>query len=102
MLEIVQHLVGALVKDKEKSSVELHENLILITVTKEDMGSVIGRGGRVAKAIRTIARGIMPSGGVRYTIDILSTEERAELETNGGLASYKPGKKDINLSDDAD
>ena len=93
MLEIVRYLVNALVKDKENASVELHENLILITVSKEDMGSVIGRNGRVAKAIRTIARGILPSGGVRYTIDILNQEEREELEKNGGLASYKGGSK---------
>ncbi|MCL2847978.1 MAG: KH domain-containing protein [Firmicutes bacterium] len=100
MLEIVRYLVNALVKDKENSSVELHENLILITVSKDDMGSVIGRNGRVAKAIRTIARGILPSGGVRYTIDILNQEEREELEKNGGLSSYKGGSK--SFQEDAD
>jgi len=93
MLEIVQYLVNALVKEKDKASVELHENFIIITVAPEDMGSIIGRNGRVAKAIRTIARGLLPSGGVRYTIDILNQEERAEIEANGGLANYKGGKK---------
>jgi len=101
MIEIVKYLVNALVKDKENASVEVNENLILITVAKEDMGSVIGRNGRVAKAIRTIARGILPSGGVRYTIDILNQEERAELEKNGGLSSYKGGSKNFNGSEES-
>jgi len=40
------------------------------------MGKVIGRQGKIAKAIRTVARAVGQKPGERYTIDILEPDEK--------------------------
>jgi predicted RNA-binding protein YlqC (UPF0109 family) len=42
-----------------------------LTVAEEDMGRVIGRGGRVANSMRTLLRVAAARKGVRATLDIL-------------------------------
>jgi len=44
---------------------------IELTVAEEDMGRVIGRGGRVANAMRALLRVAAARKGVRATLDIL-------------------------------
>ncbi|OLE35182.1 MAG: RNA-binding protein [Actinobacteria bacterium 13_1_20CM_3_68_9] len=60
MRELVEFLARALVEDPDSVQVEeLEENgdLVLeITVGGDDLGRVIGKGGRVANAIRTVAK----------------------------------------------
>ena len=60
MTELLEFLVRALVEDPEAVVVEeLEEDGDLvyeITVAEGDLGRVIGKGGRVANAIRTIAK----------------------------------------------
>ena len=60
MRELVEFLARALVEDPGSVQVEeLEENgdLVLeITVGGDDLGRVIGKGGRVANAIRTVAK----------------------------------------------
>jgi len=46
--------------------------VIELVVDPEDLGKVIGRSGRVAQALRTIARATAEG---RVSIDILDTEE---------------------------
>ena len=60
MTELLEFLVKALVEDPEAVVVEeLEEDgdlIYEITVAEEDLGRVIGKGGRIANAIRTIAK----------------------------------------------
>lgn len=56
--------------DDEKADDEAHVTLEL-SVAKDDMGKVIGKQGRIAKAIRTVVRAATVKSGVKYRIDIL-------------------------------
>ena len=44
---------------------------IELSVAKDDMGKVIGKQGRIAKAIRTVVRAATVRSDVKYRIDIL-------------------------------
>jgi predicted RNA-binding protein YlqC (UPF0109 family) len=60
MRELVEFLARALVEDPDSVQVEeVEENgdLVLeVTVGGEDLGRLIGKGGRVANAIRTVTK----------------------------------------------
>ncbi len=75
MTELLEFLVKALVEDPEAVRVEeLEEDGDLvyeITVADEDLGRVIGKGGRVANAIRTIAKAAAVRLDRRVIVDIL-------------------------------
>ena len=69
-----------LVADAERVGVELFmdeqaQPVIELVVGPDDLGKVIGRGGRVAHALRTIVRATAEG---RVSIDILDSEEAAE------------------------
>ena len=53
-------MVRSLVDDREAvevDEIEEDDDLVYeVTVAEDDLGRVIGRGGRVAKALRTVAR----------------------------------------------
>ena len=51
--------------------VEMDGDVVQITVAKDDMGKMIGRQGRTAKAIRTIVKAMGEREGRKYTVDIL-------------------------------
>jgi len=73
--ELVEFLVRALVEDPEAVEVEeVEENgdLVLeVRVADEDLGRVIGRGGRIANALRTIARAAATKADTRVFVEIL-------------------------------
>jgi predicted RNA-binding protein YlqC (UPF0109 family) len=73
--ELLEFLVRALVEDPEAVAVEeLEEDGDLvyeITVADDDLGRVIGKGGRVANAIRTIAKAAAVRLDRRVIVDIL-------------------------------
>jgi predicted RNA-binding protein YlqC (UPF0109 family) len=75
MTELLEFLVKALVEDPEAVQVEeLEEDGDLvyeITVADDDLGRVIGKGGRVANAIRTIAKAAAVRLDRRVIVDIL-------------------------------
>lgn len=75
MRELVEFLVRALVEKPDEVAVEEFEedgDLILeVSVAEEDLGRVIGRGGRIANAIRTVARAAGSRGDRRVVVDIL-------------------------------
>ena len=57
MVELISFMVKSLVDDKDAAKVTLtDEETITIQVAKEDLGKVIGKDGRIIKAIRTIVR----------------------------------------------
>jgi predicted RNA-binding protein YlqC (UPF0109 family) len=75
MTELLEFLVKALVEDPGAVVVEeLEEDGDLvyeISVADEDLGRVIGKGGRVANAIRTIAKAAAVRIDRRVIVDIL-------------------------------
>lgn len=75
MTELLEFLVKALVEDPEAVAVEeLEEDGDLvyeISVADGDLGRVIGKGGRVANAIRTIAKAAAVRIDRRVIVDIL-------------------------------
>jgi predicted RNA-binding protein YlqC (UPF0109 family) len=75
MTELIEFLVKALVEEPEAVVVEeLEEDGDLIyevTVADGDLGRVIGKGGRVANAIRTIAKAAAVRIDRRVIVDIL-------------------------------
>lgn len=75
MQAFVEFLVRSLVDDPDAVEVEEFEedgDLVLeITVSEEDLGRVIGRGGRIANAIRTVTRAVGTRDDRRVIVDIL-------------------------------
>jgi hypothetical protein len=75
MTELLEFLVKALVEDPGAVEVEeLEEDGDLvyeISVAEGDLGRVIGKGGRVANAIRTIAKAAAVRLDRRVIVDIL-------------------------------
>jgi predicted RNA-binding protein YlqC (UPF0109 family) len=73
--ELVEFLVRALVEQPDRVEVEEFEengDLVLeVTVAEDDLGRVIGRGGRIANAIRTVARAAGSRDDRRVIVDIL-------------------------------
>lgn len=72
---MVEFIAKALVDHPEQVSVELFEDDRAITlelhVAPEDMGKVIGKQGRIAKAIRTVVNAAAISQKKRVLVDIV-------------------------------
>ena len=76
MTELVKFLVTSLVDNADEVKVtEGEDNAVDIQVAKSDMGKVIGKDGKIAKAIRTIVKAAGAKNGVKYTINILEANE---------------------------
>ena len=75
MLELVEYLAKSLVDDPDAVRVEEKEKddvvVIELRVAQPDMGKVIGKQGRIAKAIRTVVKAASPKDGKKYTVEIL-------------------------------
>ena len=75
MTELLEFLVRSLVEDPDAVVVEELEEegdlVYEITVAEDDLGRVIGKGGRVANAIRTIAKAAAVRLDRRVIVDIL-------------------------------
>jgi uncharacterized protein len=75
MRELVEFLVRALVEDPGAVQVEeLEEDgdvVLAVTVAPDDLGRVIGRGGRIANALRSVARAAATKEERRVLVEIL-------------------------------
>ncbi len=75
MKELVQYIAQSLVDDPAKVEVnEIEENgniRVELRVAKEDMGRIIGKGGRVANSIRVLLRVAAAREGKRVSLDVL-------------------------------
>jgi predicted RNA-binding protein YlqC (UPF0109 family) len=78
MRDLVEFLVRALVADPDAVRVdEVDSNgdtIYEVHVADDDLGRVIGRDGRVANAIRTIAKAAGTHDGGRVMVEILEDE----------------------------
>lgn len=75
MKEVVEVLAKALVEKPEEVLVVMVENekscLIELKVAAEDMGKVIGKQGRIAKAIRTVVKAAAIKQKKKVTMEIV-------------------------------
>jgi uncharacterized protein len=75
MRELVEFLARALVEEPDAVKVEEFEEngdiVLEITVAEDDVGRVIGRGGRIANAIRTLAKAAAVREDRRVIVEIL-------------------------------
>ena len=79
MIELVEYLVSALVPDGDYTVEQRDGNGtsdIVITISKNDIGKVIGKQGRIAKSIRTIVKAANGKHTVKYNVVI---EEKNEI-----------------------
>lgn len=74
MKELVEVIASALVDSPEDvvvTETEDEKQIVLnLTVAPEDMGKVIGKQGRIAKAIRTVIRAAGSKGDKKIMVDI--------------------------------
>lgn len=75
MGELVKYIAVNLVDKPEEVKVEVKEGenstVIELSVAPEDMGKVIGKQGRIAKAIRTVVRAASVRENKKYIVEIL-------------------------------
>ena len=75
MDELVKYIACSLVDDPEGVQVEMREEedayVIELKVAEGDMGKVIGKQGRIAKAIRTLVKAASINSPKKYVVDIL-------------------------------
>ena len=74
MKELLLYIAQNLVEHPEQVTVESYEGdpLVLeLRVAPEDMGKVIGRGGRIAKEIRALIKAVAQRKGVRVSVEIV-------------------------------
>lgn len=75
MDELVRYIVKSLVSDPEAATVEMHEEddsyVIEVSVAQNDIGKVIGKQGRIAKAIRTVVKAASINSDKKYMVEIL-------------------------------
>ncbi len=75
MKDLVEYIAKALADDPSQvqiSEIEGESAFILeLRVGPEDMGRIIGRGGRTANAMRTLVRVIAAKQGKRVTLEIV-------------------------------
>ena len=74
MLELVTYIVTELVDDKSAVNITSSEDdgveTITIRVAEKDIGKVIGKQGKIAMSIRTLAKAVGIREGKRYNIEI--------------------------------
>ena len=74
MLDLIKYVVNQFAEDKEnvEFNVKEKEHVIEVTVvlSPSDMGKVIGKQGKIAKAMRTIVRAATPASSKRYVVEI--------------------------------
>ncbi len=57
--------VAVIILDEDEDNISLE-----LTVAPDDMGKVIGKHGKIAKAIRTVMKAVANANGQRISIDI--------------------------------
>ena len=74
MLDLIKYIVNTFAekKDEVEYKVEEKENAIEVTIllADSDMGKVIGKQGKIAKALRTLVKSATPRDSKRYVIEI--------------------------------
>ena len=85
---VLGNIVKSIVDNPDKVVITEHvegdEVLLTLTVAEEDVGMVIGKHGKIAKAMRTIVRAATPADSKKYVVEI--------REKNGQSADLDDGE----------
>ena len=75
MKELLEFIAKSMVSEPDAVSIEenVQENSVVLTlhVSEGDMGKVIGKQGRIAKAIRTVVKAAASHENKKVTVDIV-------------------------------
>ena len=75
MKALVEHIAKSLVDDPQAVKVEEHQEeqtvYLRLTVHPDDMGKVIGKNGRTAKALRSVVYAAVNRTGKKVKLDIV-------------------------------
>ena len=75
MQEVLQTIIESLVEEKEKiqiNQIDGEKSIVFeVKVSQNDMGRVIGKEGRIAKAIRTIFKAVGAKEQKKVTIEFI-------------------------------
>ena len=74
MLDLIKYIVNQFAEDQDNVEYAVNEKdrviEVVITLPPSDMGKVIGKQGKIAKAMRTIVRAATPRNSKRYVVEI--------------------------------
>lgn len=74
MIELIKYVVGTFADMPEKVDYDIKDNgrmvNVVITLDPSDMGKVIGRQGKIAKALRALVRAGSAKENKKYNIEI--------------------------------
>ena len=88
MLDLVKYIVNQFAEDKGSVEYEVNKKErvieIVVTLPASDMGKVIGKQGKIAKAMRTIVRAATPKNGKKYVVEIKEKGGNAVDRDDGG------------------
>jgi predicted RNA-binding protein YlqC (UPF0109 family) len=73
---VVEYIVSQIVEDKKSVNVSVAESndekvTIEVRTSADDMGRVIGKRGRVARAIRTVAQAAADEEGLQSSVEFI-------------------------------
>lgn len=84
MKELIQAIVSHIIDDPSKIQINEIEgtatDTIEIIVSKSDLGKVIGKNGKTAHSIRNIVYAASFKTKKRYSVDIMSFEDRDQKQ----------------------
>jgi predicted RNA-binding protein YlqC (UPF0109 family) len=79
MIELIKFVVQTFAENPDKVVYDVIEDganiNVTITLDKHDMGKVIGRHGKIAKAIRSVMKAAAVIADVHVRVDILDQDE---------------------------
>ena len=78
LADALEHLVRGIVDSRDdvelESRITCRGELLEVWVNPDDLGRVIGRNGRTAKALRSVIGALSNKGSVR--VDVIETDQR--------------------------
>lgn len=77
--ELVEYIIKQFITNPDKLQIISAEDesgtVITVKAAKEDMGKIIGKQGRIAKALRTIVKAASSGENKKYLVEIQDSEE---------------------------
>lgn len=90
MLDLIKYIVEQFADDKDSVEYEVNEKerVVEVTVTlpASDMGKVIGKQGKIAKAMRTLVHACTPRNSKKYVVEI--------CEKDGNVVNHDDGDEE--------
>lgn len=80
MIELIKYVVNSFAENKDEIEYDIVEDgknvCVTVTLSSSDMGKVIGRQGKIAKALRALVRAGSLKENKKYNIEIVERGEK--------------------------